>query len=232
MKKTSIKHRLLSPEQVSEVLGNAQNNRYHIEYDADKQKAIIRSNEEENGNISLRLPINFTFETFDRLPTATDTNFIILLIQSGSAALGFFENDVNLDHKVFKSYMVRKKQGKSQIKHLKSKGKSKAGSRVRLANTIDFFENINERLAEYEEDYSIDRIAMSCSKILIPFLFNAKMPCPFDKKDERIYKVPKHIHTPSFDILMQTHEFLMKGEISYEEDNESTVESLLEDLWL
>ncbi|MEL7003546.1 MAG: hypothetical protein AAFN93_12555 [Bacteroidota bacterium] len=109
---------------------------------------------------------------------------------------------------------------------MKTKGKSRAGSRVRLANTIEFFENINERLQFYFEEYEVDRIAMSCSKTLIPFVFNSKVQCPFDKKDERIYKVPKHIHTPGYDILINTHEFLMRGEVSYNEECRDFAESL------
>ena len=51
--------------------------------------------------------------------------------------------------------MVRKKRGVSQIKHLKTKGKSRAGSRVRLAETEEFFENINGRLQDYFEEHGM-----------------------------------------------------------------------------
>ena len=154
-------------------------------------------------------------------------HYIILLIQSGSCAIGYFENGINLDHKVFRAYMVRKKQGTSQIKYLKTKGKSRAGSRVRLAETVEFFENINERLQEYFAQHRIDRIALSCSKTLLPYLFASKVPPPFEKRDPRIYKIPKHIHTPIYEVMLDTHKFLLKGELLYEETYQAKVDELL-----
>lgn len=199
-----------------------------VDHDEDKNKVEI-SNPESSQNLSLRLPINYSPSDSGLSYESQHLGYIILLIQAGSAALGYFENDINYDHKVFKSYMVRKKQGKSQIKYLNAKGKSRAGSRVRLANTLDFFENINERLTHYFEDYPIDKIAISCSKTLIPYLHNSKMPCPFDKKDDRIYKIPKHIHTPGLEVLMQCHQFLMQGEISYQQESQDLANQLITD---
>ena len=182
--------------------------------------------------IQFRLPITLpqpdeVISEFDE-DTAV-INYIILLIQSGSGALAYCEGEDMIDHKVFKSYMVRKKQGKSQIKYLKTKGKSKAGSRVRLGNAQNFFEDMNERLREYFDENIIDRIALSCSKTLIPYLFNSKVECPFDKKDERIYKIPKHIHTPGYDILMETHSYLLQGEFIFPETHVELAEELLND---
>ncbi|MEO1451203.1 MAG: hypothetical protein AAFV07_16855 [Bacteroidota bacterium] len=45
--------------------------------------------------------------------------------------------------------MKRHKRGKAQISYLNTRGKSKAGSRIRLANTVAFFEEINERLQDW-----------------------------------------------------------------------------------
>lgn len=172
-----------------------------------------------------RLPITLPYIH----PEEEDTNisYVILLIQSGSCALGYFEDGVNLEHKVFRAYMVRKKQGKSQIKYLKTKGKSKAGSRVRLGEAREFFENINERLREYFEYYKVGRIAMSCSKTLLPFFYQSKTPPPFDKKDERILKIPMHVHLPNYEVMMEVNEFLLKGELRYEEQHEERVQQLL-----
>ena len=111
--------------------------------------------------------------------------------------------------------MVRKKQGRSQIKHLKTKGKSRAGSRLRLASGIEFFENINTRLTRHMKDNEFDRIAFSCSKILLPYLYGSKVPTPFDKKDERIYKIPKHLHQPTFEVMLGMQRFLNKTELIF-----------------
>ena len=152
--------------------------------------------------------------------------FITVLIQSGNAATGIVENEKLIDHKVFTAYMVRKKQGKSQIKHLKTKGKSRAGSRIRLAGTVKFFENINTRLQRYFENNEIDRIALSCSKTLIPYLFGSKVKCPFDKKDERIYMIPKDIPQPNFAILKTVNKFLLRGDLHYEEIHRQRIEEM------
>src|SRR5690606_24655535 len=123
--------------------------------------------------------------------------------------------------------MVRKKQGTSQIKYLKTKGKSRAGSRVRLGETEEFFQNINERLNTYFKQYDIQRIALSCSKILIPFLFNGKSKAPFDKNDERIYNIPIHVHTPIYNVMTEVNKYLLRGELIFEERHQDFVEELL-----
>ncbi len=175
-------------------------------------------------NIQIRLPIHFRYPD---LKSKDPVKSVILLIQSGQSAMGYMNGDLLEDHKVFATYMVRKKQGKSQVKYLKTKGKSRAGSRLRLANTTRFFENINLRLQSYFENHTIDRIAMSCSKTLLPFLFKSRVNCPFDKRDERIYRIPRHIYRPTFEVLLNTRHFLLKGEICFESNNQSLVDTLL-----
>ena len=123
--------------------------------------------------------------------------------------------------------MVRKKQGKSQIKHLKTKGKSRAGSRVRLGETLEFFENINGRLQEYFKYHQVHRICLSVSKILVPYLYDSQVPTPFDKRDARIFKIPKHVHTPIYEVLLNINRFLQKGELIYEPAQEDLVKELL-----
>ncbi len=135
----------------------------NFRYEYDKHRIVVLD-ELDNEQLFLRLPIDLVVSDELLYDDLEEVNYVVLLIQSGSCALGYFEEDETIDHKVFKSYMVRKKQGKSQISYLNSKGKSRAGSRVRLANTIRFFENINERLQEYFEEYEINRVAISCSK--------------------------------------------------------------------
>lgn len=218
-------NRLLNPDSSLQLLQNIKTAAVPFAYERARHR-INLLDEKDNEIIHFRLPIHLPSP--DKITTGeSHVNYILLLIQSGSCAMGYFEDGINLDHKVFRSYMVRKKQGKSQVKYLKTKGKSRAGSRVRLGETVEFFENINERLQEYFDDYKIDRIAMSCSKILIPYLFNSKVATPFEKKDERLFKIPKHIHTPIYEVMMDVHKFLLKGELIYEEEHQRIVDELL-----
>lgn len=219
-------NRYLSKDLTIKLLHNNRAASYKTVYDYEKHRLTIL---DESGNdaVHVRLPLVLPPVDTTANQENKQVNYIMLLIQSGNCAMGYFENGVNLDHKVFRSYMVRKKQGKSQVKYLKTKGKSRAGSRVRLAETLEFFENINERLQEYFEEHTIHRIAISCSKILIPYLYNSKVATPFKKGDERLYKIPKHIHTPIYGVMMDVHKFLLKGELIYDAGHQHIIDDLL-----
>jgi hypothetical protein len=192
-------------------------------YDQEKHRLLLLDAAGQE-QVIFRLPI--VFPAVGRKEDAP-VHYVLLLIQAGNCAVGYFEDGFNLDHKVFRSYMVRKKQGKSQIKYLKTKGKSRAGSRVRLGETREFFENINERLQRYFEDNTVHRVAISCSKTLLPYLYDSKIPTPFDKRDERLFKIPMHVHTPIYEVMMDVHKFLLKGELIYEPVQQALVNELL-----
>ena len=116
--------------------------------------------------------------------------------------------------------MTRKKQGFSQIKYLNKKGKSRAGSRIRLAATLEFFEKINETLDELFEEYTLDRIAINCTPSLSPLLFNSKIECSFSKNDDRLYKIPLHIPQSNFSNLKQTIKKLKSPVLFYDPNYE------------
>lgn len=216
-------NRFLPKDKAADLLRSIEASPVRTVYDADKHRLALLD-ESGNEQVYFRLPLTLPYPGIaDEKPI----NYVILLIQSGNCALGYFENGRCLDHKVYRSYMVRKKQGKSQIKYLKTKGKSRAGSRVRLGETLEFFENINGRLQEYFEEHAVHRIAISCSKTLIPYLYNSKVSTPFDKNDPRLYRIPKHIHTPIYEVLLDANRFLQRGQLIYEETQQGMVEGLL-----
>lgn len=172
--------------------------------------------------ISILSPGDFFAHPEDR------SHYVLVLIRSGIASVGYFEDGENMDHKVFRAYMVRKKQGKSQIKYLKTKGKSRAGSRVRLAETLVFFEEINQKLNAYFNAFRVDRIGLSCPKTLIPFVFGSKIPTPFRKDDPRILNIPKHIHHPSYEALLEINRYLLMGELKYGETGIDLFENFIQ----
>jgi hypothetical protein len=218
-------NRFLSRELSKQVLQKIKQFSLPWQYDQERHRILILD-EVGNERVTFRLPITIPPPETVSISEEKPVHYVILLVQSGSCAIGYFENGINLNHKVFRAYMVRKKRGVSQVKHLKTKGKSRAGSRVRLAETEEFFEHINERLQDYFSKHKIDRIALSVSKILIPYLFNSKVATPFDKRDERIFKIPKHIHTPIYEVLLDANKFLQKGELIYEAEQQEFVDSL------
>lgn len=206
-------NRFLPRDKASELLQVIRTSDINMEYDPEKHRLTLL---DKTGmeQLHFRLPITLPYTEAGRTEDV-NMSYVILLIQAGNCAMGYFENGRCLNHKVFRSYMVRKKQGKSQIKYLKTKGKSRAGSRVRLGETAEFFENINGRLQEYFQEHRIDRIAISCSKTLLPYLYNAAVPTPFDKRDPRLFKIPRHIHTPIHQVLLDTNRFLQRGELIF-----------------
>lgn len=210
-----------SKTQVETLLQALKSNRdIELQYMNDKHSLRLVFQEQEIGH--LRLPISIHYEQ-DR-----PLNYLLLLIQTGHAAVGCFQGGENINHKVFKSYLVRKKQGMSQLKYLKTRGKSKAGSRVRLGNATDFFEKINERTESYLAEYAVDRIAISCPKTIWPYLFQSKHDCPFDKKDERLYKVPFHVNAPKLEELMKTNRSLQGGLMEIEDSHWPIVKDSIE----
>lgn len=166
---------------------------------------------EKNGDLKFRLRLPY-FMDFDEVSgsvvEASIFNILIILIKAGIGSVGFFENGEISSHKVFRAYMVRKKQGKSQIKYLKTKGKSRAGSRVRLHQTLEFFENINIRVNELMERHHVDRVAISCSKTLWPYFFGGDVKPSFGKDDRRLMRVPIHIPNAAHRYLVKTHHHL------------------------
>ncbi|MEQ9166799.1 MAG: hypothetical protein RLO12_11115 [Fulvivirga sp.] len=193
-------------------------------YEYDYGKHIIKLKDDNHEAIGfLRLPLHIVID--DSLKIIDDDNLVLYLsIESGNAAIVVMEGKQMIYHTTFSAYMTRKKQGFSQIKYLKKKGKSRAGSRVRLAETIEFFENINTTLTTLFEDYDIARVALNCNTTLIPYLHQSKVPCPFEKKDDRLYKIPLHIPQSNFTNLEATVKKLMAPVLFYDEEHEGVFE--------
>lgn len=181
------------------------------EYNHEKHRFEWETDEEQ---ITLRMPYDVIVNREGAPDWDHQFHYVVCIVRSSMASVGLFHGKDCLSHKVFTAYMVRKKQGKSQIKHLKTKGKSRAGSRIRLASGVEFFEEINGRLRRHFEEYEIERIAFSCSKILLPHFFGAKVTTPFDKKDERILGIPRHVEKPTHEEMMRTQRFLNYAELT------------------
>lgn len=208
-------NRFLPKKAAAELLRMLETSPVSTTYDAARHRLALLNDAGEEA-VLFRLPLVLPYPG---IAPEKSANYVILLIQSGQCAVGYFENGRCLDHKVFRSYMVRKKQGTSQIKYLKTKGKSRAGSRVRLGETEEFFANINTRLRLYFQGHRIDRLAISCSKTLLPYLYASSVPTPFDKRDPRLFKIPRHIHAPTFEVLLEANRFLQRGELISNTEN-------------
>lgn len=141
---------------------------------------------------------------------ASPPSYLLILIQAGHSAIAYFEEGEMLHHKVIKKYMVRG-NGRAQVGYLQTRGKSKAGSRVRLANTVSFFEDINEKLREWDVTDAATRILVSCGEKLRPLWFGSRITPPFAKDDPRLTKVPFDVQRPGADELVHIHKLLQRG---------------------
>ncbi|MBF0301121.1 MAG: hypothetical protein HQK51_20605, partial [Oligoflexia bacterium] len=150
-------------------------------------------------------------------------SYIIFLVKAGKAALAAFDHGQMIKHRVIRKYMVRAKQGKSQLSYLKTKGKSRAGSRLRLANAKSFFEEINEKISEWKKELEREESGpeafkfffYSCSKTLWPYLFNSKVQVPFGKKDQRLRKIPMHIQEANYRQLIRVNKLCNRASMTF-----------------
>ncbi|MFK7952577.1 MAG: hypothetical protein AB8B73_06995 [Ekhidna sp.] len=183
-----------------------------------KKHVILLKDDDHNTIGTVRLPLHFMID--DKLKIISNSaNILYASIESGYAAINMMQGQDSVYHTTFGAYTTRKKQGFSQVKYLNKKGKSRAGSRVRLASKLEFFEKINESLTDLLITYDIDRFALNCSTSLIPYLHQSKVKCPFEKTDLRLYKIPLHIQQSNFTNLEAAIKKLKAPILSYEDKN-------------
>lgn len=199
---------IISQNIAENLISESRSQKFLFSYEKRKHQILIENSQDWLAKIYLPLTLDWMENTgFRENP---DSHFSLVLIRAGQAVTGYFHQGILLDHKVFRAYMVRQKQGKSQIKHLKTKGKSRAGSRIRLAETFQFFEDINERLTSYSDQFPIDFWGISCAKTMWPFYFSSAIAPPFSPKAENLIELPFHVSQSSFEELKSAGELLQK----------------------
>lgn len=205
--------KILSFSQTLALVEQARSTNCELIYLPRKHQVVI----EKNGQWQSKIYLSWLFDWDHEkgMQVKSDPHFALALIKAGQAAVGYFHQGELIDHRVFRAYMVRQKQGKSQIKHLKTKGKSRAGSRIRLGETERFFEEINERLTTYETDFPIDFWGVACGKTLWPFWFDSKTPPPFSSQNSNLIELPFHVRQASFEELEAAGKLLCSFHVLY-----------------
>ena len=136
----------------------------------------------------------------------------VILLQAGAVSLGVFERGENLATKSIKKYVVRGK-GRAQPTHLKTRGKSRYGSRLRLQNARKLLEETNQRLNEWVADFGApDHVFYNAPVRMWPELFEAKIPPPFEKDGSTI-KIPWDLAVPTTDLLLRTYRRMSFGRV-------------------
>ncbi|MHC4079609.1 MAG: hypothetical protein ACYST0_14355 [Planctomycetota bacterium] len=134
---------------------------------------------------------------------------LVLLLQAGAAALGIFQDGELTHHKVIKKYVVRG-HGKAQPTHLKTRGKSRYGSRLRLANYRKLLVEVNEKLGQWAGEVgALDDRFYSCPVRTWPELFDTRPPPPFPRQD--FVRIPLDLAVPSLTELERAWRGLCLG---------------------
>ena len=144
-------------EDTAEFLRQLCETSLYLRMDRDRH-SVVASREDEK-IFTMRLPLIFPrpqdgeylqhyLESHHLKEFPTDWN--LLIMEAGRAAVGAVRHGKLSRHKNIRRYMVRKKQGKSQLTHLKTRGKSRYGSRLRLQETQLYFHDILDLLEEDE----------------------------------------------------------------------------------
>lgn len=137
---------------------------------------------------------------------------VVLLLRAGAMAFGCWRGDALLQHKAVRKYVVRG-NGKSQATHLKTRGKSRYGSRLRLQNWKSLLAETNERLADCEAQFGpFERIFYGVPVRVWGELFEATAP-PFRKDDDRLQRLPLHVHRPDHEELLRIRQRMCLGSV-------------------
>ena len=144
----------------------------------------------------------------EHLPDSLGTH-LVLLLQAGAAALGIFQQGELTHHKVIKKYVVRGR-GKAQPTHLKTRGKSRYGSRLRLQNHKRLLAETNEKLRAWAEEVpEIHDRFYSCPVRTWPELFDTRPGPPFPPED--FVKIPLDLSVPSLKELQRAYRGVCRG---------------------
>ena len=192
---------VVSYEQVLLLVNQADEKGWEIRYLPEKHQLLLEN--KVSWLAKLFLPWTMTWLPEGKFQVQEDVHYCLTLVRAGQASLGYFHQGKLLDHKVFRGYLVRQKQGKSQFKYLKTKGKSRAGSRIRLEETLVFFKEINERLQVYAKQYPLNFWGLGCTKTMWPLLFDGEVKPPFSSKSAELIELPYPFTKSSYEELQE-----------------------------
>jgi hypothetical protein len=158
-------------------------------------------------------PGTWDLEAYREAARRPEGRVLLLLLQAGACALGLWEDGVLVRHKVIRRYVVRG-TGRAQTTYLKTRGKSRYGSRLRLRNaSLLLCESAAKMRAWWEENGPFGRVFASCPVRLWPELFGADPPPPFPQRGFA-ERVPLAVRVPCFEELRRVRWHLSHGRVT------------------
>lgn len=139
---------------------------------------------------------------------------VVVLLQYGAMAMGYWDGEALVRHKAEKRYVVRG-NGTAQVTHLRTKGKSRYGSRLRLQNWELLLRDVTERLVAWREELpEPERVFLAMTPRAASALWSIDPAPPFARDDARIRRVPRHVHVPDHAELLAVDRWLSSGELT------------------
>ncbi len=190
-------------------------------------KSIDILDEKSETVLTLKLPFLFIFphkneaveNYLERLPPLP-YSYLILLIQADAAAYAFCETGEIIEHKARRAYTIRKSRGKSQQKHLRQKGKSRMGSRIRLQQTKKFYVNINNDLQKWEYEIATAKsVFYSADVRTFNAFFEENENSVINISDTRLEKLPFDVKPPDYAEVKRVNYLMNIGELIFYRDN-------------
>lgn len=136
---------------------------------------------------------------------------LVMLMQAGASSLGWFHGGECRATKSFRRYVVRGK-GRAQPTHLKSKGKSRYGSRLRLQNAEALLLETTERTQDWWDEFGpAESVLVNCPVRLWASLLESEPAPPFVAAGTPVMKIPKDLPKPTTELLERTYRFCCYG---------------------
>jgi hypothetical protein len=157
-------------------------------------------------------PLEAVTAYLDRLPGVPERH-VVLLLQAGAMAVGYWDGDQLLHHKAQRRYVVRG-HGKAQPLHRKTRGRSRYGARLRLQNWRRLLVETSERLLAYWAEYGApERVFVGVPVRVAHDLATTEPPPPFAFAAPAVQRLPMHVHRPDFAELCRVHGWLRHGRL-------------------
>jgi hypothetical protein len=141
---------------------------------------------------------------------------LVVLMQAGATSLGLFEAGRELRTKSFKRYVVRGK-GRSQATHLKTRGKSRYGSRLRLQNAQLMLDETAERLSDWLGEHGDPELVFYGAPVRLwsDLLRAEPRPAfaPGERLEPALVRIPLDLPVPVTDVLLRTYRALCHGRV-------------------
>ncbi|MEQ1632007.1 MAG: hypothetical protein ABL997_06515 [Planctomycetota bacterium] len=156
---------------------------------------------------------NEAIESYRARVQLRTTSYAIVLLQAGAMAMGLWDEGVLVSHKAQKRYVVRG-NGKAQPTHLRTRGKSRYGSRLRLQNWLLLLAEVSLRWRQWHEQHGpAEQVFVAALPRTLGALWKQDPRPPLDRDDPRLRRIPLHVHVPDHEELLRVQRWLQSGRL-------------------